>query len=134
MKRVMIVDDEPDLVMVLTMALELNGFAAESALCGAEAVTRLRAAAAGSRPFDALLLDIVMPAVNGWQVMEAIRADELLADLPVIVVTGRATDPDDVERVKMYGCVFVNKRERYVDTILAELERIGVAGAETGTG
>lgn len=134
MKRVLIVDDEPDLIAVLTLALELNGFATESALCGAEAVTRLRTAACGSQPFDVLLLDIVMPGVNGWQVLEAIRADEMLTDLPVIVVTGRATNANDVERVKAYGCVFVNKRERYVDNILAELETICAADAEANTG
>ena len=134
MKRVLIVDDEPDLIAVLTMALELNGFAAESALSGAEAITRLRAAAVGSRPFDALLLDIFMPGVNGWQVLETIRADATLADLPVIVVTGRATDADHIERIRRYGCTFVNKRERYVDSVLIELYRICTAAAETGTG
>jgi len=134
LKRVLIVDDEPELVAVLSMALELNGFAVESALCGAEAIIQLRAAAAGSRPFDALLLDIVMPDVNGWQVLETIRADEVLADLPVIVVTGRATEADHIERIKMYDCTFVNKRERYVDDVLAELERIWPADIEAGMG
>ena len=75
-----------------------------------------------------------MPDVNGWQVLEAIRADEMLADLPVVVVTGRATDPDHIERMKMYDCTFVNKRERYVDNVLAELERICPADVEAGTG
>ena len=134
MKRVLIVDDEPDLIAVLIMALELNNYAVESALSGAEAITRLRTAAAGSRPFDALLLDIVMPGVNGWQVVEAIRADAALADLSVIVVTGRATDAEHIERIEASGCTFVNKRERYVDNVLAELERICAADVGTGTG
>ena len=116
------------------MALELNGFAPESALSGAEAITRLRAAAVGSRPFDALLLDIFMPGVNGWQVLAAIHADATLSDLPVIVVTGRATDADHIERIRRYGCTFVNKRERYVDNILAELERIRTADVDAITG
>ncbi len=83
---VLVVDDNSTNRMKMRMAVRNLGHSAEVAENGAVALQKLREGA-----FDAVLLDIMMPEVDGYEVLQALKADEDLRDVPVIVPTTRWT-------------------------------------------
>lgn len=98
-------DDDLDLLALLEDALSLSGFAVTSASGGREALTALNG---GPAP-DAILLDIQMPFVDGWDTLTALRADPRFSDTAVIMLTAR-TAPANKIRGWELGCdAFVTK-------------------------
>lgn len=81
-RDVLNVDDDDDLRATLALLLEFEGFAVRCARDGAEALRAITEA----RPLI-VLLDLMMPVMNGWQFRAAMLADPSLADIPVIVIT-----------------------------------------------
>jgi CheY-like chemotaxis protein len=92
MKRVMVVDDERDIRRGIADALELEGYEVVEAADGREALQKLRRS---ERP-AAIVLDLMMPGMNGWQFRDEQRRDPELAGIPVIVVSARPGD-DGIE-------------------------------------
>jgi signal transduction histidine kinase/CheY-like chemotaxis protein len=92
-KRVLAVDDDPDVLQLWTRMLHAcNGqIEVVPASSGAQSLEKLR-----SEPLDLVLLDIVMPDMDGWQVMECKRRDEAIRDVPVILIS--AQDPLERQR------------------------------------
>jgi CheY-like chemotaxis protein len=80
---VLIVDDDPDLLEVTTFVIEDEGMAVETARNGQEALALLRT---GRLP-TLVLLDLMMPVMNGWEFLAAIAKDPLLQEIPVVVLT-----------------------------------------------
>lgn len=92
--QILIVDDSPDLVQVLSDILIQQGYRVESRDGGKSGWERLMAAVEHQAPMpDLLLLDLMMPDVDGLTLLRRIRADERLALLPVVILTAQA-DPD----------------------------------------
>ena len=91
MARVLVVDDEPDIVLFAQVNLELNGHTVSSASDGEEAL----AAVARERP-DAMVLDVMMPHLDGWGVLEQLKAhsDPDIRTIPVVMLTALDTDHD----------------------------------------
>lgn len=85
----MIVDDSPIMRRLLEYMLQNAGYEVMVANDGPEALALL----AQARP-DAMFLDIMMPNMDGLQVLEQIRQDNALSDLPVIMLTAKAQDAD----------------------------------------
>jgi two-component system OmpR family response regulator len=79
--RVLIVEDEPDLVQSLEQALREEGYAVDTALDGAEGLWK-----AQSWEYDAIVLDIMLPARDGWQVLAELRRSK---KVPVLMLTAR---------------------------------------------
>jgi two-component system, chemotaxis family, chemotaxis protein CheY len=82
--HVLIVEDDRDLRELLTVALESEGHTVRTAENGVEALVRLQFDA---RP-DVILLNLVLPAMTGGEVLEAIRRDPRLDGVPVVLITG----------------------------------------------
>ncbi|MDQ4080165.1 MAG: response regulator, partial [Gemmatimonadota bacterium] len=78
--RVLIVDDHEDNVEVIRARLEASGYQVESAADGEEALDRVR-----ERPPDLILLDVMMPRIDGMEVARRIKADETLPFIPIIM-------------------------------------------------
>lgn len=87
--RILIAEDEPNIVVSLSYILQQADFDVESATNGMDALDRLRRAS-----FSALILDLMMPEMNGFEVLRAVRADRELASLPVIVLTAKGQARD----------------------------------------
>jgi CheY-like chemotaxis protein len=87
MARVLVVDDEPDVLLVVRIALESAGYETLLAADGERALERLAA-----EPVDLVLLDVCMPVMDGWSVLEAIR--QRGQGLPVVVISGRPAEGD----------------------------------------
>ncbi len=88
------VEDEEDIREAVQASLALRGFLVTSAADGQEALRRVKS----DKP-DLVLLDIMMPKVDGWQVLKAIRNDEDAAtrDLPVLMLTANRTTSSVIE-------------------------------------
>jgi CheY-like chemotaxis protein len=84
---VLIVEDDPDLRSMMDQLLYLEGFAPVTAVNGLDALRLLKT---GLR-VDAILLDLMMPVMDGWAFRRAQRLDPAIADIPVIVLTAAAT-------------------------------------------
>lgn len=81
-KRILIVDDDPDLVESVTMILEAKGYSVLAAYGGLEGLARARA----EKP-DLIVLDVMMPDKDGYEVCKILKADQELADIPVLLLT-----------------------------------------------
>jgi CheY-like chemotaxis protein len=79
---VLVVDDDEDIRESLAEAVELEGYRVSKAGDGAEAIALMQMA-----PPDLLLLDLMMPGMNGWLVLDAMEGDPRLARVPVFIVT-----------------------------------------------
>ena len=90
-KRVLVVDDEEDVIVFLSMALEDAGFVTDSARSVDEALVKVKAA-----PPDCISLDMVMPGKSGIVLFHELHKNPAWARIPVLFVTGHAKD----ERVK----------------------------------
>jgi CheY-like chemotaxis protein len=89
LKKILVIDDEPDVVSYLTVFLEDEGFEVTSAQDGPGGM-----AAARSENPDLITLDITMPGMSGIEVLTELRRDPELNHIPVIIVTGVATFND----------------------------------------
>ena len=88
-RRLLIVEDEPDIVRGLTDALEFEGFDVEATGLGEEGVRIMR-----ERPADCVILDLMLPDLNGYQVCEAIRETNTV--VPIIILTARGQESDKI--------------------------------------
>ncbi|APR80651.1 DNA-binding response regulator [Minicystis rosea] len=92
MKRVLVIDDDEGFREALGIALTLEGYTVESAANGREALDLLRRA---SHPPHVFIVDLMMPVMNGWEFIEAVRHDPALAKIPLVVVSA-AHDPGQI--------------------------------------
>jgi two-component system response regulator ArlR len=88
MERILIIEDEEKIARFIELELKFEGYEVEKALDGREGL-----ALAQARPFDLILLDIMLPGLNGIEVLRRIR---LFSDVPVILLTARDTVVDKV--------------------------------------
>jgi CheY-like chemotaxis protein len=102
--RVLVVDDSPPVRDLIVVNFELEGYEVRSATDGLEALEIL----SSWRP-DVVTLDVVMPRLGGFGTLERIRADEHLADLPVLIVSGRAQDADRDRGLALGADAYIGK-------------------------
>ncbi len=84
-KRVLIVDDEPDFSMIVQTYLEKEGFATELAYNGLEGYEKVKA-----NPPDAIVLDVMMPEMDGYQLCAKLKKEPAYAEIPIILLTAVA--------------------------------------------
>ena len=89
MPRILAVDDEPNIVRLIQVNLERHGYQVETANNGAQALAKIKA----NRP-DLLVSDVMMPEMDGFELLANVRRDPALMDLPVIMLTAKAQDKD----------------------------------------
>lgn len=90
-KRLVYVEDEPEMIDLVRLILARKGFEVIGANGGREGIDVIRR----ELP-DLVLLDLMMPDVDGWDVYQQMKADEVTRDIPVIVVTAKAQSIDKV--------------------------------------
>ena len=96
----MLVDDDPAMLRLLEINFRLEGFQTSTASHGEEALATLAA-----DPPDVVVLDVMLPGIDGREVHRRMRAVPALASVPVVFLTGRALDEDATSD----GAVFVGK-------------------------
>jgi two-component system, OmpR family, response regulator len=126
--RVLVVDDEPNIVEVISMALRYQGFEVETAATGREAA----AAVARFKP-HLMVLDVMLPDMEGFDVAERLGAQR--AGVPIIFLTARDSTEDKVRGLTGGGDDYVTKPfslEELVARIRTILRRTGQASPESG--
>ncbi len=117
-KRILLVDDERDLVFYTKLFLEEQGYEVLTAYDGAQALEVLEE----ERP-DLIILDVVMPRVSGWDVMRELREDPEKADIPILMLTARAEDADKARGWEL-GVTWYQTKPFELDELAMIVERI----------
>ena len=89
--RVLVVDDEEGIRVLCRVNLELGGFEVLEASDGVEAVEKAR-----SEHPDLVFLDLMMPRMDGWQVLDELKNDASTAGIPVVILTARTSEEDQM--------------------------------------
>lgn len=92
--QIMVVDDDADTVSILARHLQREGFVAIEAVSGAECIRLAR-----ENPVDVILLDLMMPEMDGFQVVAALQANSAWRNIPVVVVTALDISAEDRQRL-----------------------------------
>jgi DNA-binding response OmpR family regulator len=116
MERVLIVEDDPPLRLAMTKALKAAGYEVTTAKAGDEGLEMALA-----NPPDVVLLDVMMPGMNGYEVLAALRKHD--PDLPIVMITAKGEEADKVRGLELGADEYVVK-----PVGLAELQaRVGAA-------
>ncbi len=116
-KIVLIVDDDADIRETIGLALEDEGYEVASAANGADALRHLRAAA---RPPNRILLDLMMPVMDGVEFRTKQREDALLASIPVLVITASGNAKEQAKVLAVEGII---KKPIALETLLDTVRR-----------
>ncbi|MBF0120060.1 MAG: response regulator [Desulfobacterales bacterium] len=84
-KRVLVVDDEPDFASIVQANLKKEGFEVEVAYDGLECIEKVKA-----NPPDAIVLDVMMPEMDGYEVCKKLKSDKNYENIPIIMLTAVA--------------------------------------------
>jgi len=125
--RILVVDDEPNILDVLTMALRFQGFEVETAATGEQAL----AAAASFKP-QLMVLDIMLPDMEGFEVARRLGAQR--AHVPIVFLTARDATEDKIRGLSIGGDDYVTKPfslEELIARIRTVLRRTGQAEADS---
>jgi two-component system OmpR family response regulator len=125
--RVLVVDDEPNIVDVITMALRFQGFAVESAASGGQAL----AAVESFRP-HIMVLDVMLGDMEGFEVARRLGAQR--SRVPIVFLTARDATEDKIRGLTLGGDDYVTKPfslEELVARIRSILRRSGLSGADS---
>lgn len=103
-KKVLVADDEPNIVISLEYLMKREGYAVQVARDGEEALEAVRR----DRP-DLVLLDVMMPRRTGFEVCQAIRADEALQGTRILLLTARGRDTDIAKGMALGADAYMTK-------------------------
>jgi DNA-binding response OmpR family regulator len=103
-RRVLVVDDEPNIVLSLRFLMEKEGFEVEVASTGTAALAALEQA-----PADLVLLDVMMPELNGFEVCERIRGNPAWRATKVIMLTAKGRDVEREKGLSLGADLYVTK-------------------------
>ena len=104
MAKILVVDDEEHIVMILKDSLEFSGFQVVTAYDGVDALQRVEE----DRP-DLIVLDIGMPKLDGWEVCRRLKSDEKTKAIPIIILTAYAQTSDQRKGAQLGADRFITK-------------------------
>jgi len=105
----LIVDDDPEAIALLELALGRDGYRISTALSGAEALSKLQASLQSDDPVQLMLLDLMMPEMDGFEVLRQVRSHPRLARLPIMVVTAAYTPAQEIAGLEAGADDFISK-------------------------
>jgi len=123
-RNILLVDDEEDILDFLELILEEQGYSVVKATSGRDAL----ASAQMHRP-ELILLDVMMPEMDGWEVLKLLKADEEVAHIPVAMLTARTEMKDKIQGLQEGAIDYICKPFRTKDLldklqiILAQVKR-----------
>jgi DNA-binding response OmpR family regulator len=123
MSKILVVEDDPDIAELIRHYLQKNGHVIQMSATGAGVVSRLRA-----EPADLVILDLMLPEVDGLVICQAIRNDPTLSATPIIVLTARGDEADRVAGLELGADDYVTKPfspKELVARVTALLRRSG---------
>lgn len=103
-QAIMIVDDEPDALLATQRALEADGYNVIVARSGPEALEKM-----GETVPDAIILDVMMPEIDGFEVCRLLKKNDRLKHIPVIMLTAKGQTDDKVEGIELGADDYITK-------------------------
>jgi DNA-binding response OmpR family regulator len=113
MQHILVIDDDPAITSLLRRGLSFEGFAVETAQSGVEGLATVR-----EHPSDLVILDVMMPGLNGYEVLHRLRAAD--EQLPVLMLTGKDATADQVQGLSSGADDYVIKPFSF-DVLLARI-------------
>ncbi len=104
MPRILIVDDEPNIVLALELLMKREGYEIRAVDDGEKAI-----AAAGEFRPDLILLDVMMPKMDGYEVCRRIRADASLKDVFIVMLTAKGRDVEREKGLALGADIYITK-------------------------
>jgi DNA-binding response OmpR family regulator len=129
--QILVVDDDQDTVAILARHLEREGFVPIEANSGAQCLKMVH-----ENEVDVILLDLMMPEMDGFQVVKALRDDPLTAEIPIIMITARDDLDARAEGMRLGVSDFLAKpvfRRQLASRVRAQLEVVATARNATDT-
>lgn len=117
--RVLVIDDDPRAVDIMSNILTGEGYHIMKAYSGDEGIRRVR-----EEEVDLVLLDLVMPGVDGFSVIQAIKTDPRLRGIPIIVLTAKRLTQGDVEKVQGLVELVQEKGSFSLDLLVAKVRQL----------
>ena len=102
--RILVIEDEPEMVKMITMRLEASGYSVMCAFDGQEGLRRAQA----ELP-DLIILDLMLPKLNGYEVCRLLKFDVKYQHIPVIMFTARTQDKDEETGLECGADAYVRK-------------------------
>ncbi len=103
-KHILVVDDEADLVELVTYNLSKEGFIVDSALNGETALSKIR-----KGNYDLLILDLLLPGIQGIEICKILRNEPKTANLPIIMLTAKGEEVDKILGLEMGADDYITK-------------------------
>lgn len=119
-KKILVVDDEPNIVLSLEFLMKQQGYAVSSAVDGDSAMKEVE-----RDPPDIVLLDVSMPGRSGFEVCEAIRANPAWNQMRILIVTGKGHDEDRERGLSLGADGYVIKPFETQDIVAKVKELLG---------
>src|SRR5688572_2230479 len=104
MSRILVAEDDPDIASLLAHYLQRAGFEADMVSSGRDVLPRIKKA-----PPDLLLLDLMLPGVDGLEVCRDVRNDEHTAAIPIIIVTAKGEESDRIVGLELGADDYITK-------------------------
>jgi CheY-like chemotaxis protein len=129
MATIMVIDDEPDIVFLVEKMLKKEGYDVMHAYSGEEGLKKLEKV----KP-DLILLDVMMPGINGWETSKKIKENPKLRSIPIAILSVKSTD-EDMEQSFQFGHsdAHIPKpiiRKKMLSTVKWLLENVPKAGVK----
>lgn len=119
-KKILIVDDEPNIVMSLEFLMKKAGFEVAVAVDGEDALAQV----ARLNP-DLVLLDVMMPKKSGYEVCEALRSDPARAGMKIVMLTAKGRDTEVAKGIALGADAYVTKPFSTKDLVVQVTELLG---------
>ena len=103
-KKILVVDDEPNVIRTLTFVLKKEGYDVSSAVNGEEAIARVHE----SKP-SLMFLDVMMPKKNGYQVCQELKSDPSLSDIHIVMLSAKGQESDKEMALSLGADEFMTK-------------------------
>ena len=129
-RRILVADDEIYILHILEFSLNLEGYEVISATSGAEALLKV----AADRP-DLVVLDVLMPEIDGHEVCRRLKSDERTRDIPVVFLSAKDTPADQEIGLRLGADAYITKPfspQRLIDTIQGLLDGARTEGRAVG--
>ncbi|KPJ73634.1 hypothetical protein AMJ48_00140 [Parcubacteria bacterium DG_74_1] len=123
MKKILLIEDDPFLVDIYNTKLKESGFSIEVATDGEKGLREL-----SEKKFDLLLLDIVLPQIDGWEILEKIKAlsanIEYLKNLQIVILSNLGQKEEVEKGIKMGAIKYLIKAHYTPSEVVTEIEQL----------
>jgi len=120
MKKILIVEDDPFLIDIYTTKFKEAGFNVEVASDGEEGLKKI----SNEEKFDLLVLDIVLPKVDGWEILKEIKSNEKLKKIKIVVLSNLGQKGEVEKGLKLGATKYLIKAHYTPSEVVAEIKQL----------